>query len=412
MLDSSAIQDTSLTQKLVLGELRKLTRGQLTLVFPDGHSEVIGQDHSVCASIRIRTEAFFRKCLLYGDIGFGEAYVDGDWDTDDVTQVIRWFIANIENNPAMSGSRRRFSPANLLRFLNRVSHMARANTQRMSKRNIAEHYDLSNEFFQAWLDPTMTYSSAIFDEESMTLEEAQAAKYERLCRLMDVRATDHVLEIGSGWGGFAVHAARTRGCRVTTITISKQQYEYARARFHREGLLDRIEIRLMDYRALRGQFDKIVSIEMLEAVGHRYLKTFFAKCHEVLKPTGAMGLQVIVCPDSRYDELRKGVDWIQKHIFPGSLLPSVAAMNRAINKTGEMTLYSAESFGHHYARTLALWRKRFHAARQTILNLGLDERFIRKWNYYFSYCEAAFATRNINVMQLVYARPNAQHQGS
>lgn len=398
-------------RKLVLRELRRLTRGHLTLRFPDGRVETIGQDHSVQADLFVRNDDFFRKCLLYGDIGFGESFVDGDWDTNDVTQVIAWFIANVENNPAMSGSSRRFSPANLLRFLNRIAHKKRENTVGMSKKNISEHYDLSNEFFQTFLDPSMTYSSAYFENETMTLEEAQTAKYERLCRQLNLQPSDHVLEIGTGWGGFAVHAVKTRGCRITTITISEQQFHYARERFQSEGLMDRIDLQLTDYRNVRGQFDKIVSIEMLEAVGHRYLKTFFAKCHEVLKPSGAMGLQVIVCPDSRYDQLRKGVDWIQKHIFPGSLLPSIAAMNRAINKTGEMTLFYATSFGDHYARTLANWRQRFLSARETILGLGFDERMMRKWSYYFSYCEAAFATRNINVMQLIYARPNASGLG-
>lgn len=375
---------------------------------PDGRTETIGQDDSVHASLFVRDERFFRKCLLYGDIGFGESYVDGDWDTDDITQVIRWFIANVENNPSMSGSKRKFSAANWLRVFNRLAHRTRDNTRRMSKKNIADHYDLSNDFFQSFLDPSMTYSSAYFESPDLTLEEAQTAKYDRLCRQLNLQASDHVLEIGTGWGGFAVHAARTYGCSITTITISEQQYAYALERFRREGLQDRIELKLMDYRNLRGQFDKIVSIEMLEAVGHRFLKSFFAKCHEVLRPHGAMGLQVIVCPDSRYDELRRSVDWIQKHIFPGSLLPSIAAINGAMNKTGDMTLFGAMSLGEHYARTLAAWRTRFQAARERILQMGFHERVMRKWNYYFSYCEAAFATRNINVMQLVYARPNTR----
>ncbi len=349
---------------------------------PDGRTETIGQDHTIHANLFVRDERFFRKCLLYGDIGFGESYVDGDWDTDDITQVIRWFIANVETHPSMSGSKRKFSAANWLRVFNRLAHRTRDNTRRMSKKNIADHYDLSNDFFQSFLDPSMTYSSAYFESPDLTLEEAQIAKYDRLCRQVNLQASDHVLEIGTGWGGFAVHAARTYGCRITTITISEQQYAYALERFRREGLQDRIELKLMDYRKLEGQFDKIVSIEMLEAVGHRFLKSFFAKCHEVLRPHGAMGLQVIVCPDSRYDELRRSVDWIQKHIFPGSLLPSIAAINGAVNKTGDMTLFAAMSLGEHYARTLAAWRDRFQAARERILQMGFHERVMRKWNYY------------------------------
>jgi len=221
-----------------------------------------------------------------------------------------------------------------------------------------------------------------------------------------LKPEDHLLEIGSGWGGFAVHAAKKYGCRITTITISKEQFEHAQARFEEEKLNGQIEIRLLDYRKMTGTFDKIASIEMLEAVGHKYLSTFFGKCHDLLKRNGLLGLQVITCPDSRYDILRKNVDWIQKHIFPGSLLPSIAVINQTINQTGDAFLHHLEDMGLHYVKTLAAWRENFNRNLSQIRSMGFSETFVRKWNYYLSYCEAAFAMRNITVTQLIYTRPN------
>jgi cyclopropane-fatty-acyl-phospholipid synthase len=269
-----------------------------------------------------------------------------------------------------------------------------------------EHYDLGNEFFRTFLDESMTYSSAYFVRPGMPLAEAQSAKYDRLCRALRLRPTDHVLEIGTGWGGFAIHATRAYGCRVTTITISREQHALATERVAAAGLADRIDVQLRDYRDAHGTYDKIVSIEMLEAVGHRYFEAFFAQCERLLAPNGVLGLQVITCPDSRYDQLRTGVDWIQKHIFPGTLLPSVARLTRAVNRTGTMSLFSLEDMGLHYAETLRQWRTNFNRATGEILRLGFDRRFLRTWNYYFSYCEAAFASRNISVAQMVFTRPN------
>ena len=394
-------------QALVIRMLKQMKRGYMEIVLPGGELIGIGDpasDHK--ARMRIIDPAFFSKCIRYGDVGFGESYVDGDWETDSITRVINWFILNIDESPTISGSRRRFVPLNILKSINRWYHRSRENTVKIARRNISEHYDLSNDFFKLFLDPGMTYSSAYFTAPDRTLEEAQSEKYDRLCRQLQIKPTDHVLEIGSGWGGFAVHAAKNYGCKITTVTISERQLQYAKGRFEREGLSDKITILLTDYRKLTGQFDKIVSIEMLEAVGHKYLKAYFAQCHALLKPAGILGLQVITCPDTRYDSLRKNVDWIQKHIFPGSLLPSIAALNQAINKTGELTLVDLKNMGHHYARTLATWRENFNRNKEQVKDLGFDSRFIRKWNYYFSYCEAAFHMRNINVVQMVYTRPN------
>lgn len=393
-------------QKHVLNLLKGMTDGSITMTLPSGEKHQWGDPSSdVRATLHVRQDRFFKRCVLYGDIGFGESYVDGDWDTDDITALISWMILNIDRHPAMSGSRTK-AALNLLRAVNWGLHALRPNDRSGSRKNIEDHYDLSNEFFKQFLDPTMTYSSAYFDTGTETLEEAQRAKVERLCQKLRLQPTDHVLEIGSGWGGFATYAASQYGCRVTTLTLSHQQLAYVRDLVKKRGLESRVEVRYQDYRDVTGSFDKIVSVEMLEAVGHEYLPAYFAKCHEVLKPNGILALQVILSPDSRYDQFRRGVDWIQKHIFPGSLLPSVKAINAAINKTGDLTLHSFESMGDHYVKTLGAWRQTFESRRSEILALGFKESFIRKWRYYFSYCEAAFAMRNISVAQMVYTRPN------
>ncbi len=394
-------------ETLVQRSLQGMNKGFLRVTLPDGRRWVFGEPGTeVEASIVIRDPELFRQCVLFGDVGFGESFVDGHWETDQLTNVIRWMILNVEMNPSMSGSRRRLSPVNWLQSINRLLHTFRSNTRRGSRKNIRAHYDLSNEFFQLFLDPSMTYSAGLFERADESLERAQWRKYDRLCRKLQLKNTDHVLEIGCGWGGFALHAARHYGCRVTGITVSTEQLEYAKARVQNEGLSDQIEIRFQDYRSLQGSFDKIVSIEMLEAVGHEFLPVYFAKCHEVLKPHGLVGLQVITCQDSRYNELRQSVDWIQKHIFPGSLLPSVSALNAAVHKTGDMVLHHLEDLAPHYVKTLRTWRANLKTRAVDVRRLGFDERFERKWEYYFSYCEAAFAMRNIAVLQMVYTRPN------
>ena len=394
-------------QRIVLASLERMTLGCLRLELPDGTQMAIGQPGAkVTATVRIVTDNFFKRCVLFGDIGFGEAYVDGEWETADITSVIAWFILNVENSPGLSGSRGKKWLINLLGWQNRMRHLLRPNSIGTSKRNIIEHYDLGNDFYRLFLDPTMTYSSACFESPGQTLEAAQTAKYERLCQKLRLKPGEHVLEIGSGWGGFSRHAVKHHGVRVTTVTISPSQYDYARALFRKEGLADRAEVKLMDYRLLTGKFDKIASIEMLEAVGDAYLETYFAKCHELLKPGGLLGLQMITCPDSRYDLLRKNVDWIQKHIFPGSLLLSVHRVNEALRRTGDLFLHDLFDLGLSYAETLKRWRIAFNQNEAAVRALNFDTRFIRQWNYYLSYCEAAFGMRNISVVQAVYTRPN------
>ncbi|MBL0328697.1 MAG: class I SAM-dependent methyltransferase [Bacteroidetes bacterium] len=394
-------------EKVILSLFSKMEMGRLTITMPDGEIIKLGNGAgNIEANIQIKKQDYFKRCVLYGDIGFGEAYMDGCWDTDNITNVIKWFIINIENAPTVSGSNVQNLTLNILRIFNKIYHFKRANSVNGSRKNISEHYDLNNDFFALFLDPSMTYSSAYFKEEGMSLQQAQAEKYDRLCQQLNIQPTDHVLEIGTGWGGNAIHIAKKYGCKVTTATISEEQYKLAKERIAKEQLSNKINVVLQDYRLLEGEFDKIVSIEMLEAVGHKFLDVYFKKCNELLKKDGILALQVITCPDSRYDSLRNGVDWIQKHIFPGSLLPSVSAINTSINNTGNMTMVDLKDIGLHYAKTLSIWRDQFNSHLEEVKALGFDERFIRKWNYYLCYCEAAFAMRNINVMQMVYSRPN------
>ncbi|HWA24224.1 MAG TPA: cyclopropane-fatty-acyl-phospholipid synthase family protein [Lacunisphaera sp.] len=407
-----------LAERLVLAALAGLPRGRLQLDLAGGATHVFGDRDEVqrevapgvgnYAFIRVHRSAdFFRKCLLRGDIGFAEGYLDGDWTTPDLTAVIGWFVLNHEDAPTLSGSRHARSLAlNLLRQADWLGHLLRPNNRATARRNIAEHYDLSNDFFALWLDETMTYSAARWDRADATLAEAQTAKNDALCRHLRLQPSDHVLEIGTGWGGWSLQAATKYGCRVTTVTISQQQHDFAVRRIAAAGLADRVDVRLQDYRDITGCFDKIVSIEMLEAVGHRYLPDFAAAMDRLLKPAGLLALQYITVPDHRYDALRSGVDFIQKHIFPGSLLLSVNRLNQLLSERGGFVLQRMEDFGHDYPRTLRYWRERFHARIDAVRALGFDDRFIRKWHYYLCYCEAAFALRHISVVHTVHQRAN------
>jgi cyclopropane-fatty-acyl-phospholipid synthase len=387
--------------------LSALPAGRLRVVLPAGSERLYGSNTpGPEATIRVQDPVFFKKCILYGEVGLGESYVDGHWDTDDIVGVLSWFIWNLENASLEHAAGRRLPFTDLLLVLKRLRHWLRANHRRGARRNIADHYDLGNELFRLFLDESMTYSCAYFASPEDSLESAQIGKYDRLCQKLQIAPSDRVLEIGGGWGGFAVHAARRYGCHVTSITLSREQWRFARERASAEGLADRIDFQLRDYRDVAGRFDKIVSIEMLEAVGHAYFKTFFAKCHELLARYGLLGIQAIVVPDSRYDSHRKSVDWMQKHIFPGGLLPSIAVMNQAIRRTGDLQLWSLEEMGLHYARTVRAWRERFNRRLDAVGALGFGREFIRKWNYYLTSCEAIFRTRNITVVQAVYSRPN------
>jgi cyclopropane-fatty-acyl-phospholipid synthase len=396
-----------LCEYLVFRALAPMTRGALTMRLPGGSRRMLGngQDGPV-AEMHLRSRNFFRRCVVGGDIGFGESYQAGEWDSPDLTAVIGWFCANAESAPTFSGTRNRDPFTNIGKLADRLLHRLRRNSLAGSRANIRAHYDLGNAFYSLWLDPTMTYSAALFESPDQSLAAAQSAKYERLCRELRLKSSDHVLEIGSGWGGFAEHAVKHHGCRITTVTISEEQHKFARERFQREGIADRAEVKLQDYRLLTGKFDRIVSIEMLEAVGDEFLETYFGKVQSLMGRDGIFAAQFITCPDSRYDELRRGADWIQKHIFPGSLLLSMNRVGQAVQRTGSMSLHTLHDLGLDYSRTLAQWRERFNAQLDTVRQQGFDEHFIRSWNYYLAYCEAAFAWRNISVVQATWTGPN------
>lgn len=411
---------SSFHRSALLKAFADMRRGHLRIELPEGgvvdigsHADAAGKTLALGlpaeAHLRIRREAFFRRCVLSGDIGFAESYIDGDWDTPDLTALVAWFLHNLDDAPTLSGSTRKGARAwalNLLRFTNRLGHLVRFNSPANARRNIREHYDLSNDFFSLFLDPSMMYSSAKWSNAAQTLEEAQREKNDALCRSLRITPDDHVLEIGTGWGGWSLHAAKTYGCRVTTLTISQQQHDLASKRIAEAGLADRVEVRFQDYRELEGRFDKIVSIEMMEAIGHRYLPAFCSVIDRVLKRDGLLALQFITCPDDRYDQFRRGVDFIQKHIFPGSLLLSMNRVNTQLNRAGGFMLHQMSDLGHDYARTLRLWRESFNQRLDEVRTLGFDDRFIRKWNYYLCYCEAAFAMRNISVVHTLHTRAN------
>lgn len=413
--DYARLPESSFEQRAVLEALSAMRRGHLRVELPGGDvcefgsrasEESLPGGMASRASIRVLRRAFFKKCFWSGDIGFAESYIDGDWETTDIAAIVAWFVLNIEHAPTLSGSQRAQSLAlNFLRFSNRLGHLLRPNSRANARRNISEHYDLSNDFFALFLDESMMYSGAHW-QPGFTLADAQREKNDALCRKLRLAASDHVLEIGTGWGGWALHAARTYGCRVTSVTISHQQFDFARRRIADAGLADRVEVRLCDYRDLTGQFDKIVSIEMMEAIGHRYLPRFCEVLNRVLKPNGLIALQFITCPDSRYAQFRKGVDFIQKHIFPGSLLLSLNRVNDQLTRAGGFMLHRVDDYGQDYATTLRAWHATFRTREEQVKALGFDERFLRKWSYYLAYCEAGFAMNNISVVQTVHTRPN------
>jgi len=407
----------------MLKALAGMRRGRLRIELPDGQVALCGDGAGQppaflriaapalpiagAAVIQVRQESFFRRCALYGDIGFAEAYLDGVWETPDLTALIAWFLLNLEDAPTLSGSaRRRSALLGLFRLVNRAGHLLRSNSRANARRNIGEHYDLSNEFFSLFLDPSLMYSAAKWTRMELTLEEAQREKNDALCRKLRLRPTDHVLEIGTGWGGWSLYAAKNYGCRITSVTISREQFDLARQRIAAAGLAARVQVEFRDYRDLAGRYDKLVSIEMMEAIGHRYLPEFCGVVSRVLRPEGLAALQFITCPDARYAQFRRGVDFIQKHIFPGSLLLSLNRVNHLLAQAGGFMLHGVDDLGLDYARTLHEWRDAFSQRLDEVRALGFDERFIRKWHYYLCYCEAAFALRNISVVQAVYTRPN------
>lgn len=388
----------ALARRLVLDKLARLQSGQL-MVREAGRQWQLGAGEPRL-QVEVRNPAFWPALAFGGTVGAGESFMDGDWDCEDLTGLVRLLLRNRPAMMDMEGGIARLSAP-----LRALLHRARRNNRAGSRRNIAAHYDLGNDFYRLWLDETLMYSSAVFDRPDMTLAEASTAKLELICRKLNLGPADHVLEIGTGWGGFALHAARHHGCRVTTITLSHQQYQLARERITGAGLADRIEVRLADYRDLEGQFDKLVSIEMVEAVGAEHLDTFFRQCGRLLKPAGAMLLQAITIADQRYEAALKEVDFIQKYIFPGGFLPSVTALATAMTRGCDLRTVHLEDIGPHYAETLARWRDNFLGRLDAVRGLGFDTRFIRMWHFYLSYCEGGFRERDLGTMQMLLAKP-------
>ena len=386
-------------RRRLLASLAALQVGRLTVHLPDTSIVEAGDpDSDLHATMWITREAFFRKFALGGDLGAGESYMDGDWRTDDLCRFVELILRNQAYLPLDSW---------LSRVLNLPSdwlHVRRRNSRRGSRRNIGAHYDLSNELFATFLDPSMAYSSAVFHSGDESLADAQRQKFERWCEALRIGPLDHVLEIGSGWGGFAMHAARTRGCRVTGITVSAEQLALSRQRVATAGLADRVSFEFCDYRDVRGQYSRVVSIEMIEAVGEHYWPSYFKKIDEVLAPGGLAGIQSITMVDHRFDDYRKHCDWIQKYIFPGGLLPSICEVASVCAAGTQLGVIALEDRALDYARTLLAWRREFFARLDRVRELGFDDRFIRMWEYYLATCEAAFRTRNLGLVHFVLAR--------
>ena len=380
--------------------LSSMKHGCLTLSFPDGTEHVFGDRNSdLKATMFIRNYDFFLRSILFGDIGFGESYVDGQWDADSLTNVLRIFLENEEDTDDRS-----IFFSYLGRVVNTLRHLIRDNSRTGSKKNISAHYDMSNDLFSTFLDPSMTYSCGYYATPHDDLATCQKNKIQRIIDKARITKADHVLEIGCGWGSFAITAAKQTGCRVTGLTLSQEQQKLARERAEAEGVSHLVDFQLKDYRDVREKYDKIVSIEMLEAVGHRHLGDFFATCDRVLHQHGLAVLQVITFPDYKYGLYRRGCDWIQKYIFPGGLCPSMTAMSEAISKRSKFVVEDIENIGVHYARTLAEWRVKFDGSHKKLKLMGFDDNFNRIWHYYLSYCEAGFATRFLGTMQIVLTR--------
>lgn len=384
-----------------------IRRGRLT-VEDEGETYTFGDvdpQASLVAHVSVHHPSVFRDVMLRGSIGAGEAYMLGAWSSPDLLKVIRLMLANMALLEAMDS--RMPSPS---KWLLKGFHALRSNTLSGSRKNISAHYDLGNDFFRLFLDPEMMYSAAIFPRDDSDLDEAAVFKLDHICRRLRLRPSDHLLEIGTGWGGMAIHAARHYGCRVTTTTISREQYEYARARVAEEGLEDRVTVLMQDYRALQGEYDKLVSIEMIEAVGHRFYPVYFSTCARLLKPDGMALIQAITIPDQRFDSASQSVDFIQRYVFPGGCLPSVSVISRQVGQHTDMRIIGLEDISSHYARTLEAWRHRFKAALPQVHALGFDEVFTRLWEFYLCYCEGGFLERSIGTAQILLAKPECRDE--
>jgi cyclopropane-fatty-acyl-phospholipid synthase len=395
-----------IARRALLERLGRIRDGEIRLQ-DHGESIRLGARTARCGlsvTITVRDPEFYSLAAFGGTVGAGESYIHGHWRCDDLTALVRIMVLNrtvmqeMERGLAARGSA----------LLRRVLHWANRNSKRGSARNIAAHYDLGNDLYKLMLDDTMAYSCGIFLHEEATLHEASLAKFDAVCRKLALTSSDHLVEIGTGWGGLAIHAAEQYGCRVTTTTISREQHDFAKEKIAARGLSDRITLLFEDYRDLKGQYDKLVSIEMIEAVGAKYLDTYFRKCSSLLKPTGAMLLQAITLQDQYYARALHSVDYIQKFVFPGSFIPSVNAINESVARVTDMKLFNLEDIGPHYAPTLRLWRERFFANIAKVRSLGYPESFNRLWEFYLCYCEGGFAERQLGDVQMLLTKPDCR----
>jgi cyclopropane-fatty-acyl-phospholipid synthase len=401
-----------LGRKLLLARLRELTHGELRVVEVDGTEHLFGRRRAgfdVGCTLYVNHPQMFADAAFGGTVGAAEAYIRGLWRCDDLTSLVRIFVASRQQLQRLDAGW-----AMVSRPLLKLFHWANRNSRSGSARNIAAHYDLGNELYQLMLDDTMAYSCAIFSRADATLEQGSTAKFDAACRKLDLKPDDHVLEIGTGWGGFAIHAVQRYGCRVTTTTISRQQHDFARRRIAELGLSDRVTVLLKDYRDLSGElagrFDKLVSIEMVEAVGARFLDDYFQHCARLLKPEGAMLLQAITLQDQHYAAALKSVDFIQRYVFPGSFIPSIQALSASLTRASDFKIFHLEDIGPHYARTLRLWRERFLRSVGRVRELGYSESFVRLWEYYLCYCEGGFLERQLGTVQMLLTRPGCRRE--
>lgn len=384
--------------KMALKGLLSLPKGRLVIRMPDGRTvRIDGHEEGPEAVLILHNWNLAHRALTGGTIGVAESYMDGDWESPDVTGFLELFLINVEMGDHLAGGAR-----GVLKIVERLRHWFNTNTRRRAKRNISAHYDLGNAFYQQWLDPTMTYSSALFGDGANDLASAQTAKYRALAKAAGIKAGDRVLEIGCGWGRFAEFAASEIGCHVTGLTISNEQLAFARQRIETAGLSDKVDLRFQDYRDETGKYDAVVSIEMFEAVGEKYWPTYFAKVRECLKPGGRAGLQIITIKPEAYEAYRSNPDFIQRYVFPGGMLPAESHLV-SLGKDAGLEMIGHRAFGPDYGRTLAEWRHRFWGAWDTIRPLGFDDRFRRLWEFYLYYCEAGFRSGHVNVRQVVYS---------
>lgn len=401
-LNSKGSLTERVAKRCVLELCKKIAIGHLVI---EDHGQIysFGQPVSeadVHAHIVVHRAETYRAMFQHGSVGAGEAYMAKAWSTPDLLNVIRLMIKNLSLLNAFDTER-----PWLRRLSARIGHLLNQNSRSGSRKNIAAHYDLSNDFFQTFLDPTLMYSSAIYPDANATLEQASLHKLDTICQKLQLNSNDHLLEIGTGWGGLAMHAAKHYGCKVTTTTISQKQYELACARIKAAGLDAQITVLFEDYRDLEGRFDKLVSIEMIEAVGHEYYETYFKQCSRLLKPDGLMLIQAITIPDQRYDHARTNTDFIKQYIFPGGCLPSNAVIARCVEKCTDLQIVQLNDISIHYARTLAEWHTRFKASLETVHQLGFDERFCLMWEFYLQYCEGGFRERAVSASQILFAKP-------